>query len=105
MRWLKTVPGMGDMLAMTILLETGTMARFTSVGDFASYCRCVESQRLSHGKVKGKGNTTNGNKYLGWAFVEAAPVAMRFDPGITRVYQRKQAKSHKLVALKTVTHT
>jgi transposase len=104
MRWLKTVPGIGDILAMTILLETGTMARFTSVGDFASYCRCVESQRLSNGKVKGKGNTTNGNKYLGWAFVEAAHFAIRFDPGIKRFYQRKQAKSHKLVALKTVTH-
>jgi transposase len=105
MRWLKTVPGIGDILAMTILLETGTMARFTSVGDFASYCRCVESQRLSNGKVKGKGNTKNGNKYLGWAFVEAAHFAIRFDPGIKRFYQRKQAKSHKLVALKTVTHT
>ena len=80
------------------------MARFTSVGDFASYCRCVESQRLSNGKVKGKGNTKNGNKYLGWAFVEAAHFAIRFDPGIKRFYQRKQVKSHKLVALKTVTH-
>jgi transposase len=104
MRWLKTVPGIGDILAMTILLETGTMARFPSVGDFASYCRGVESQRLSNGKVTGKGNTKNGNKYLGWAFVEAAHFAIRFDPGIKRFYQRKQAKSHKLVALKTVTH-
>jgi transposase len=80
------------------------MARFTSVGDFVSYCRCVKSQRLSHGKVKGQGNAKNGNKYLGWAFVEAAHVAIRFDPGIKRFYQRKQVKSHKLVALKTVTH-
>jgi transposase len=104
MPWLKTVPGIGDILAMTILLETGTMARFPSVGDVASYGRCVESQRLSNGKVKGKGNTKNGNKYLGWAFVEAAPFASRFAPGIKRFYQRKQAKSHTLVALKTVTH-
>jgi transposase len=104
MPWLKTVPGIGDILAMTILLETGTMARFPSVGDVASYGRCVESQRLSNGKVKGKGNTKNGNKYLGWAFVEAAPFASRFAPGIKRFYQRKQVKSHTLVALKTVTH-
>jgi len=75
------------------------------VGDFASYGRCVKSQRLSHGKVKGQGNTKNGNKYLGWAFVEAAHVAMHFDPGITRFYQRKLVKRHTLVALKTVTHT
>jgi transposase len=105
LHWLKTVPGIGDILALTILLETGTMARFPSVGDFASYCRCVKSQRLSHGTVKGQGNTKNGNKYLGWAFVEAAHFAMRFDPGIQRFSQRKQVKRHKLVALKTVTHT
>ena len=65
LHWLKTVPGIGDILALTILLETGPMARFPSVGDFASYCRCVKSQRLSNGKVKGQGNTKNGNKYLG----------------------------------------
>jgi transposase len=104
MHWLKTVPGIGDILAWTILLETGTIARFTSVGDFVSYCRCVKSQRRSHGKVKGQGNTNNGNKYLGWAFVEAAHFAIRFDPGIKRFYQRKQVRSHRLVALKAVTH-
>jgi transposase len=104
MPWLKTVPGIGDILALTILVETGTMARFTSVGDFASYCRCVKSQRRSNGKVKGQGNTKNGNRYLGWAFVEAAHFAIRVDPGIKRFYQRKQVKRHKVVALKTVTH-
>jgi transposase len=104
LNWLKTVPGIGDILALTILLETGTMARFPRVGDVASYCRCVKSQRRSHGKVKGQGNTKNGHKYLSWAFVEAAHFAIRFDPGIKRFYQRKQAKRHKLVALKTVTH-
>jgi transposase len=104
LHWLKTVPGIGDILALTILLETGPVARFPSAGDFASYCRCVKSQRLSNGKVKGQGNTKNGNKYLGWAFVEAAHFAIRFDPGIKRFYQRRQVKRHKLVALKTVTH-
>jgi transposase len=80
-RWLKTVPGIGEILAVTIRLETGPIARFASVGHFASYCRCVESQRLSNGKVKGKGNTKNGNKYLGWAFVEAANFAIRLTQG------------------------
>jgi transposase len=93
------------MLALTILLETGTRARLTSVGDLASDCRCVKSQRLSHGQVTGQGHPKNGYKYLSGAFVEAPHVAIRFDPGITRCYQRKQAKSHQLVALKAVTHT
>jgi transposase len=103
--WLKTVPGSGDMLALTILLETGTIARVPSVGDFASHGRGVKRQRRSHGKVKGPGNTKNGHKYLGWAFVEAAPFAIRVDPGMKRFYQRQQGRSHRLVALKAVTHT
>ena len=65
----------------------------------------MQSQRRSHGQAKGQGNTKNGNTYLGWAFVEAAHVAIRFDPGIKCVYQRKQVKRHTRVALKTVTHT
>ena len=62
--FLKTVPGIGLILALTIMLETGEIKRFSTVGDFASYCRCVGSQKLSNGKKKGQGNTKNGNKYL-----------------------------------------
>lgn len=101
---LKTVPGIGDILAMTIWLETGTLERFAGVGDFASYCRCVDSKHLSNGKRKGKGNVKNGNKYLAWAFLEAAHFAVRFDPQIKRYDQRKSAKSHQLVAIKAVAH-
>jgi len=102
MTWLQTVPGIGNILALTIVLETGTIARFAHVGDFASYCRCVKSQRLSNGKVKGRGNAKNGNPYLGWAFVEAANFAIRFDAEIKRFYQRRQSKRHQMVAQKTV---
>jgi len=63
-RYLLTVNGIGKTLALTIMLETGAIRRFASVGNFASYCRCVGSQKLSNGKRKGKGNTKNGNKYL-----------------------------------------
>ncbi len=65
---LLTVDGIGLILGMTILLETGDIKRFAKVGNFASYCRCVDSQKLSNGKHKGRGNTKNGNKYLAWAF-------------------------------------
>jgi len=68
-RLLKTVPGIGQTLATTIMLETGSISRFAQVGNFSSYCRCVDSLRESNGKKKGEGNTKNGNKYLAWAFV------------------------------------
>jgi transposase len=101
---LQSVPGIGDILALTIMLETGDIERFASVGEYASYCRCVGSERLSNGKRKGRGNTKNGNKYLAWAFVEAANFAVRYNDSIKRYYQRKAAKSHPIVATKTVAH-
>ncbi len=80
--FLKTVPGIGQILALTIMLETGDIRRFSTVGNFASYCRCVGSQKISNGKRKGSGNTKNGNKYLAWAFVEAANFSVRYQPKI-----------------------
>ena len=50
--FLKTVPGIGQILALTIMLETGEIKGFPTVGDYASYCRCVGSQKLSNGKKK-----------------------------------------------------
>jgi transposase len=102
--FLKTVPGIGQTLALTIMLETGDIGRFPDVGNYASYCRCVGSQKISNGKKKGKGNTKNGNKYLSWAFVEAANFAIRFSARIKGYYQKKKAKSHGVVALKAVAH-
>jgi transposase len=102
--FLKTVPGIGPILALTIMLETGEIGRFSTVGNFASYCRCVKSEKISNGKRKGSGNTKNGNKYLSWAFVEAANFAIRFSPKIRSFYQRKKAKSHAVVAIKAVAH-
>jgi transposase len=101
---LKTISGIGDTLALTIMLEAGQMSRFPSVGDFSSYCRCVSSEKLSNGKKKGSGNVKNGNAYLSWAFIEAAHFAIRHDPVIRRFYQRKQAKTLSVVALKAVAH-
>ena len=103
-RLLKSVPGIGEALATTIMLETGTVERFANVGNFSSYCRCVDSQRISNGKKKGEGNTKNGNKYLAWAFVEAANFALRYCPEAKRFYERKKRKANGIVAIKATAH-
>ena len=101
---LSSVPGIGRTLATVILLETGSLDRFATVGNFASYARCVDSQRVSNGKKKGEGNTRNGNKYLAWAFVEAANFSLRFCPQAKRFYERKRAKTNNVVATKALAH-
>jgi transposase len=101
---LLTTSGIGKVLGLTIVLESGPVSRFARVGNDASYSRMVGSERLSNGKRKGKGNTKSGNKYLAWAFLEAANFAVRYNPKIKRYYQRKRAKTNGVVAIKTVAH-
>jgi transposase len=101
---LLTVSGIGEILGLTIMLETGEITRFAKVGNYASYCRCVGSEHLSNGKRKGRGNTKNGNKYLAWAYIEAANFAVRYNPRIKRYYQRKSARTQPVVAIRTVAH-
>ena len=99
---LKTIPGIGDILSLTIMLEVGDINRFPKVGNYSSYCRCVKSEKLSNKKKKGENNRKNGNKYLSWAYVEAANFAIRFSKEAQKFYQRKTAKTNKIVAIKAL---
>ena len=103
-RLLKTVPGIGEVLATTVLLEVGEITRFPGPGNFASYSRCVDSARYSNGKKKGSGNTKNGNAFLVWAFIEAANFARRFNDPAKRFYERKKARTNSIVATKALAH-
>lgn len=98
------ITGIGPIIALTIMLETGDIKRFNKVGNYSSYCRCVNSKRFSNGKQKGQGNRKNGNKYLAWAYMEAANYAIRFNEKARQFYQRKIAKTKRVVALKALAH-
>ena len=101
---LKTIPGIGVILALTIMLEVGDINRFEKVGNYSSYCRCVRSDKESNGKKKGENNKKNGNKYLSWAYVEAANFSIRYSPDAQRFYQKKKAKRNGIVAIKAVSN-
>jgi transposase len=103
-RLLISAPGIGRRLAPVILLESGPIERFACVGNYASYARTVNSVRLSNGKKKGEGNVRNGNKYLMWAYIEAANMAKRWCPEAKRFYERKKAKTNSVVATKALAH-
>ena len=102
--YLQTIPGIGNILGLTIMLEVGDIDRFPTVGDYSSYCRCVKSERFSNGKKKGNGNRKNGNKYLAWAYVEAANFAIRYCPHAQKFYQRKKAKINGIVGIKALSN-
>jgi transposase len=99
---LNTLPGVGRILGMTITLEVGEISRFKTPGQFASYCRAVDARRTSNEKNKGWNNRKCGNKYLAWAFVEAANFARRYDERARRWFDRKAAKTNTVVATKAL---
>jgi transposase len=101
---LLTMPGIGNILGLTIMLEVGDIKRFPEVGNYSSYCRCVKSDRLSNKKKKGEGNRKNGNKYLAWAYVEAANFAVRSYPEFQGFYDRKKSRTNGVVAIKAVSN-
>ena len=101
---LQTIPGVGLILALTIMLETGSINRFPKVGQYSSYCRKVPSKWTSNNKNKGKGNVKSGNKYLAWAFSEAAEFSRRYNDSAKTFFNRKSAKTNRMVAHAALAH-
>ena len=101
---LETVWGIGKILGLTIMYEVGEVARFHKVGNFTSYCRLVNTARLSAGKRKGSGNRKNGNPYLSWAFSEAAHHAVKHHKEAQKYFQRKRAKTNGIIAIRALAH-
>ena len=101
---LLSMPGVGRILALTIMLETGPIGRFQEVGNYASYCRKVPTTWTSNDKKKGKGNKKNGNKYLAWAYSEAAELARRFDDNARTYFDRKRRRTNAPIAHSALAH-
>jgi transposase len=94
------IPGIGIVIALTIAYEAGNFSRFKKPGHYVSYCRCVDSKRTSNGKKKGENNRKSGNKYLCWAYIEAANFAKRHCP-YAEVYYKHKLKESGLPVLAT----
>lgn len=101
---LLTMPGVGPILSLTIMLETGPVNRFKKVGNYAFYCRKVDSTWKSNNKNKGKGNKRNGNQYLAWAFSEVAEHARRYNQLAKRFFDRKMSQANRMIAHGALAH-
>ena len=89
---LMTTPGIGELLALTILYEIHTIARFKSASNFSSYSRVVKVERTSVGKKTKGGNQKIGNPHLKWAFSEIILVAQTWSPPIKKYYEKLKSK-------------
>ncbi|SPQ00861.1 transposase (fragment) [Candidatus Sulfobium mesophilum] len=98
------LPGVGRVLSLTIMMETGPIERFSDVGNYVSYCRKVPAARFSNDKKKGTTNRKNGNKYLSWAYGEAAELARRFDTEAKSYFDRKQRRTNAPIAHSALAH-
>jgi transposase len=74
---LRTIPGVGKILALVFLYEIHDIRRFPEVGQFLSYSRLVRPDHESAGKKHGFGNKKIGNAHVRWAFGEAACLFLR----------------------------
>jgi transposase len=90
---LKSVTGIGDILAMVILYEVGDINRFGAVGNFLSYARLVPGKHESNGKSYGSPGRKQGNPHLKWAFSEAVSLLLR-ESETAKEVQKQWEKKH-----------
>ena len=95
MQHLKTLPGVGNILAVVIEREVGTVDRFPTAGHLAAYAGVVPRVHSSGGKTRYGRMRKQANNYLKWAFIEAANVVVAHrhhaswrDKKVTQVYER-----------------
>jgi transposase len=101
---LRSIPGVGKVLAMTLLYEIHDIDRFERVQNFASYARLVKCEKSSSGKKLGTGGSKIGNVHLKWAFSEAAVLFLRANPPAQRYLQKLRKKHGKAKSLSILAH-
>ena len=101
---LRSIPGIGKVLAMTIVYELHDVARFERVQQFASYARLVKCAKESAGKRKGTSGAKMGNVHLKWAFSEAAVLFVRHSAEAKALLARLAKRHGKGKALSILAH-
>ena len=101
---LRTIRGIGRILALAILYEVGDIDRFDTVQQFASYGRLVKCKAESAGKNYGTQGNKIGNAHLKWAFSEAVVCHLRGNPTAQAYLEKLQRRMSKGKALSVLAH-
>jgi transposase len=101
---LRSIPGVGKLLALVLLYEIHDIRRFPRVQEFVSYCRLVKCAKESAGKRYGTSGKKIGHAYLKWAFSEAAVLFLRNNPAGQKYLARLERRHGKGKALTVLAH-
>ena len=101
---LRSVPGIGKVLALVILYEIQDIRRFPRVQNFVSYCRLVKCAKISAGKRHGTSGKKIGNAHLKWAFSQVAVLFLRNNPDGQTYLKKLERKHGKGKALTILAH-
>jgi len=104
LKLLRTIRGIGRILALAILYEVGDIDRFDTVQQFASYGRLVKCKAESAGKNYGTQGNKIGNAHLKWAFSEAVVCHLRGNPTAQAYLEKLQRRMSKGKALSVLAH-
>jgi len=95
---LMSQPGVGAVTALAFVLTVGDVRRFPRGKQVASYLGLIPREHSSGGKQRMGGISKQGNRLLRFLLVEAANIAVRFDPELRKEYLHRSHHKHFTVA-------
>jgi len=92
---LQTIPGVGEILALSWALEVGEVKRFPSIAQAESYCGLTSAQRNSAGKEQRGPISKQRNHHLQTILIEAAKLAPRYNPQLAAEHERELQRGNR----------
>src|SRR3990172_4280593 len=86
---LMTIPGIGEVTALTWALEIGNASRFSSTRQAVSYCGLCSAQKESGGKEQRGPISKKRNKHLQTVLIEAAKLAPRWSEQLAAIHAKE----------------
>jgi len=92
---LASIPGVGEITALTWALEIGDPRRFSSSARVMSYCGLTAALRSSADKQQRGPISKQRNQWLQTALIEAAKLAPRWNPQLATLHTRELERGHR----------
>ena len=92
---LMTIPGIGEVTALTWALEIGDASRFSSTRQAVSYCGLCSAQKESGGKEQRGPISKKRNKHLQTVLIEAAKLAPRWNEQLAEMHAKELTRGNR----------